>query len=136
MLTGQVLSVILAIDVVPGEDGQAISLPELIDWWRGRMTSQLAVIQSLGAVRAELGLWLQTYPAGQPNLVDLTFEELPRPTQGAPASPVPPWSYRTRAFDIASFSAAILRPPTVSLLSHFTSRHLHPPLSPSRLYPP
>src|SRR5260370_12293231 len=103
MLTGQVLSVILAIDVVPGEDGQAISLPELIDWWRGLMTSQLAVMHSLGAVRAELGLWLQTYPAGQPNLVDLTFEELPRPTQGPPATPLPPWSSRTSPFTIHIF---------------------------------
>jgi Fic family protein len=129
LLPGPVLSVIRAFDGLKREDGQAISLPELIDWWRGLMTSQVAVMQSLGAGRAELGLWLQTYPAGQPNLVDLTFEELPKPTQGAPPGPVPPWSYRTRAFDIENMGPAILRHAAVSLLRHFSYRHLEPMLS-------
>ena len=107
-------------------DGQAISLPDLIDWWREVMRSQQVVMQSLGAVRVELGLWLQTYPSGQPNVIDLTFENLPTPTQGAPPSAVPPWSYRTRAFDLEDVSPSILRPAAMSLLRHFSYRHLEP----------
>lgn len=88
------------------------------------MTSQWPVMRSLGTSRAELGLWLQTYPSGQPNVVDLTFGELSRPTHGAPAGAVPPWSYRTRSFEIENVSPAILRPAVVSLLRHFSYRHL------------
>ncbi len=133
LLPGPVLSVMRAVDGIRGEDGQAISLPDLVDWWRELMTSQRAVMQSLGAVRLELGLWLQTYPSGQPDVVDLTFEDLPTPTQGAPPSAVPPWSYRTRAFAIEDISPAILRPAAVSLLRHFSYRHLEPTLRPLSL---
>ena len=130
LLPGPVLLIIRAFDGIRGEDGQTISLPRLVEWWRDLMGSQLAVMQSLGAVRVELALWLQTYPAGQPNVVDLTFEGLPTPTQGAPPAPVPPWSYRTRAFDIENVSPPILRPAAVSLLRHFSYRHLDPTLRP------
>ncbi len=130
LLIGPVLSIIRAFDGTKREDGQAISLPDLVDWWRGLMTSQQTVMQSLGATRVELGLWLQTYPAGQPNVADLTFGDLPTPTQGAPPSSAPPWSYRTRAFAIGDISPAILRPAAVSLLRHFSYRHLGPTLRP------
>ncbi len=133
LMPGPVLSVIRALNGVTREDGQAVSLPDVVDWWRGLMTSQLAVVQQLGAVRVELGLWLQTYPVGLPNVIDLTFENLPTPTQGAPPSPVPPWSCRTRAFDIDGITPAILRPAAVSLLRHFSYRHLEPTLRALRL---
>ncbi|TMF99759.1 MAG: Fic family protein [Chloroflexi bacterium] len=126
LLPGPVLSVMRAFHGTRRTDGQAISLPDLIDWWREVMRSQQVVMQSLGAVRVELGLWLQTYPSGQPNVIDLTFENLPTPTQGAPPSAVPPWSYRTRAFDLEDVSPSILRPAAVSLLRHFSYRHLEP----------
>ena len=128
LLPGPVLSLVWALDSTKREDGQAVSLSQLVDWWRGLMTSQQVVMRSLGAARAELGLWLQTYPSGQPNVVDLTFEELPTPTQGAPPSAVPPWSYRTRAFDVEDVTPGILRPAAVSLLRHFSYRHLDPTL--------
>lgn len=130
LLPGPVLSLVRALDGTKREDGQAVSPGQLVDWWRGLMASQQAVMRSLGATRAELGLWLQTYPSGQPNVVDLTFEGLPAPTQGAPPSAVPPWSYRTRAFDLEGVSPAILRPAAVSLLRDFSYRHLDPTLEP------
>lgn len=128
LLPGPVVSLIQALDAVRLEDGQAVSLPGLVDWWRGLMTSEEMVTRSLGVKRAELGLWLQTYPSGQPNVVDLTFEGLPTPTQGAPPSSVPPWSYRTRSFDTENISPTILRPAAMSLLRHFSYRHLDPTL--------
>jgi Fic family protein len=130
LVPGPVVSVIRAFDGIKVEDGQAVSLPALIDWWRRLMGSEQSVMQSLGAVRVELGLWLQTYPSGGPNVVDLTFDDLPTPTHGAPPSAVPPWSYRTRSFGIENVSPAILRPAAVSLLRHFSYRHLDPTLRP------
>jgi Fic family protein len=129
LLPGPVVSLIRFLEGVGREDGQAVSLTELVDWWRGLMRSQQTIIRSLGIKRAELGLWLQTYPSGQPNVVDLTFDGLAPPTQGAPPSPVPPWSYRTRSFDIDNVTPTILRPAAVSLLRHFSYRHLDPTLN-------
>lgn len=129
LLPGPVVSLIRFLDGTKREDGQAVSLPGLVDWWRGLMTSQQAVMRTLGARRAELGLWLQTYPSGQPSVVDLAFDGLPSPTQGAPPGPVPPWSYRTRSFEIDNISPTILRPAVVSLLRHFSYRHLDPALA-------
>lgn len=128
LLPGPVLSVVRAFDGIRHQHGQAISLTELVEWWRRLMASQPPVMQSLGASRFELGLWLQTYPSGQPNVVDLTFGNLPAPTQGAPPGAVPPWSYRTRAFAIEHVSPPILRPAATSLLRHFSYRHLDPTL--------
>jgi Fic family protein len=130
LLPGPVVSVVRAFDGSEREGGQAVSLTSLIDWWRRLMTSQQAVMRSLGAVRVELGLWLQTYPSGRPNVVDLTFDDLPPPTQGAPPSALPPWSYRTTSFGIEDVTPAILRPAAVSLLRHFSYRHLDPTLRP------
>lgn len=130
LLPGPVISLIRALDGVERKDGQTVSLPELVDWWRSLLSSQQTVTRSLGTGRAELGLWLQTYPSGQPNVVDLTFGDLPTPTQGAPPSAVPPWSYRTPAFDIDTVTPAMLRPAAVSLLRHFSYRHLDATLEP------
>lgn len=128
LLPGPVVSLIRALDATKRGDGQAVSLTQLVEWWRSVMGSQRAVMQSLGTRRAELGLWLQTYPSAQPHVIDLTFDGLPVPTHGAPPSAVPPWSYRTRSFDIDNVSPAILRPGAVSLLRHFSYRHLDPTL--------
>lgn len=124
LLPGPVVSVIRAFDGVRSDDGQAISLVNLVDWWRGLMTSQPVVMRSLGAGRLELGLWLQTYPVGQPNVVDLTFEGVPTPTRGATPSPVPPWLYRTKSFVIGEIGPATLSAAVASLLRHFSYRHL------------
>lgn len=128
LLPGPVVSLIRSLDSVKREEGQAVSVRRLVDWWRGVMSHQWTVISSLGVKRAELGLWLQTYPSNQPNVVDLEFDGVPLPTQGAPPGPVPPWSYRTRSFDVDSVIPEILRPAASSLLRHFSYRHLEPTL--------
>lgn len=124
LLPGPVISVIEAFEGVRRDDGQTISFVQLVDWWRSLCRSQQPVVKSLSVARIELGLWLQTYPLGQPNVVDLAFEGVPTPTRGAPPSPVPPWLYRTRSLDVENLSPAILRPAAASLLRHFSYRHL------------
>jgi len=113
-----------------GNDAR-LDLRDLVKWWRLLGSALPAVLRQLGVRTCMLGLTVNTITSGSSmvRIVDLDFDEIPKPHPGAPPDQVPPWTFRSGILRPEDANGDFMTEAVRSLLRHFSYRHLDATLS-------
>ncbi len=113
-----------AMPVRPLEDGTAVPMIEVWRFWKDSVRTLPQLLVALAVDQFRLRLSLQTYPSGQPGVIDIDFTPLAPPRRGAPPSGTPPWSYVSPTQGLEVNLDDVLKQAADSLIRHFSYRRV------------
>ena len=126
LLPGAQIEVVWAPPVTPAPGGSSTSMVALWRYWSTTLGDLKDLLERVGLSRFYLRLALQTYPVGQPPVIDLDFEALPAAARAAPPSGTPPWSFAAENLEIGFPVLETLGLAAAALIRHFSYRHVEP----------